>query len=442
MPMFARRRLQAMLDEVAAGLTDKKLNDLLGRLGKKTDARNVIGAEMELALLWAIQRVAHLSVEPLEDEGGNNPDAYSDDLLGHPAFIEVTAVSDEALSGEDLMRRTAKKIVDEVNRMRRGFGNRLHFEFHEHRIWTSKGSERCRMVPSEFAVDAGIRETLRRWISSGHAQLRLEAPDLDATITLRDRKQHPLFNFHSSLPPLAYSLTDNPIFQALKAKKRQLADRPAGTLGCVFLADAGCRPLRLLNERDPLGQYKSGAEIIDHFLRREGGLDVVAVFSAQRRRTLSSTQETLSWGAAAFCRAGIDASETNRQVVEVAQQLPCPRFEGYQAKTICQQGAFAPQERGWYMGAEIASGRDRMTVKVSSRLLQEYLAGRITKERFDDLAFGSLPNMFERNLSLGRTITLVSIEDGGLDEDDDKMVIEFEKDPAASPLENRRKGGT
>lgn len=63
MPLFARRRLQSMLAEIALHLDDAKARDLVRRLeDKRVD--QVLPAEMELALLWALSRVGEIHIEP------------------------------------------------------------------------------------------------------------------------------------------------------------------------------------------------------------------------------------------------------------------------------------------------------------------------------------------------------------------------------------------
>ena len=76
MPIFARRRLQAMLDTLAPVLGADKGRDLLGRLGNLKDVDQAIPAEMELALLGALGQLGPLEIEP-QLAGDARPDALS-----------------------------------------------------------------------------------------------------------------------------------------------------------------------------------------------------------------------------------------------------------------------------------------------------------------------------------------------------------------------------
>ena len=70
-----------MLDELSRHITATKANDLLARLEhRKTSA--ALAAEAELSMLWAISRVAHLTIEPTLPGSNRHPDASTNNLLG------------------------------------------------------------------------------------------------------------------------------------------------------------------------------------------------------------------------------------------------------------------------------------------------------------------------------------------------------------------------
>lgn len=82
------------------------------------------------------------------------------------------------------------------------------------------------------------------------------------------------------------------------------------------------------------------------------------------------------------------------------------------------------------------------TLKISSRVLHELLAGRISSDRFMELhgwdasrpGNGFSGNLFKLTLESGRMIKTIRVEPGG-DEDDDWLEFEFgAPDPAVSPF--------
>ena len=160
------------------------------------------------------------------------------------------------------------------------------------------------------------------------------------------------------------------------------------------------------------------------------------VGSAQRlRRTGLERRRKLVWNVNYFDRReGVEESEYKRLEL-LAAKLPRARFEGYQARQIHRQGAFRPNARGWYKGTVVDMHEGAMRIRISSRLLQEYLAGRLDATGFRNAAFGNNENLIDLWLKRGRTIQEASFEAGGVDEDDDYVVLHFEEDWGAKSLE-------
>jgi len=138
----------------------------------------------------------------------------------------------------------------------------------------------------------------------------------------------------------------------------------------------------------------------------------------------------LTWQVSLFCPKARRVSED--EVKKIAEIVPPPRFEGYQARSLHKQGLFTPSARGWYLGSEITIG-GALTMKISARLLQEYLAGKISLEQFERFACGK-DNQFRRWLEQGYTLSNANFVRAGIDEDDDYVIFEFLPDPAASSL--------
>lgn len=100
MPLFTRRRLQLMLDELYPVLGDAKARDLLNRLEDKR-VEQALPAEMELGLLWAIGQMGELEIEPEWWGGGSRPDAYTEQLVPEkPCAIAIAATSDNAIQAK------------------------------------------------------------------------------------------------------------------------------------------------------------------------------------------------------------------------------------------------------------------------------------------------------------------------------------------------------
>jgi len=389
---------------------------------------------MELGLLWSMKHAATLQVDPVIPDSTRVPEAFSPDLFDIPGYIEVTTVADNKLSGEQRMQRAAQQIVTHANTCRSKSGDNLYFMFAEKSYWEDRRFYREHHVASNFELDDQMKVQIGAWVTSpdfSSTRLRLESEAICVTIERKAYKQKAGFNFFSPLPPLAYDIEDNPLYSALRAKVEQLAGVPDDMLRVIFVADGGSRLLRRLSDRDHLGQHKSGADIINHVLRKYPEIDMVCAFSPQRGNSGHPVGEPVRWKPTAFHGARERVRSVDN-LQKLCAALPRPRFEGYQARSLQKQAAFRPG-RGWYLGTSMTLGKDKITMRMSARLLQEYLAGNLTREQFEKKLF-SEENLFKRWLDMGYTIRNTRVESAGVDEDDDHLVLEFERDPAAAPL--------
>lgn len=122
----------------------------------------------------------------------------------------------------------------------------------------------------------------------------------------------------------------------------------------------------------------------------------------------------------------------------MAAILPAPHYEGYQARSLFRQGAFAPEGHGQYLGMNVTtnSKEKQNTIRFPARLLLDLLAGRITEEWFRNYhtSSGRDTNLFAHWLNMGMTLSGAEISPRELDEDDDHIILHFSDDPAARPF--------
>ena len=437
MPIFARRRLRAMIDDISLLTSTSKVNDLLSRL-ESTVTRNALAAEAELSMLWAIAQVVDVTLEPVLSNG-RRPDALSRNLFpSASAVVEVRALSDDSFSGQDAMERTANIISSSADRIAKHAGRHLSFEFLDRSYWDGR-YRRDRCVDPAFQMHAKIEGQLREWIDGPGCPdrsqvLRVTSGRTDVLITWRDRPTKGPSVF-CRMPPVAYDLENNPIFKSLKKKSKQIKGAGSGHLRVVFLFDAGCQLLRYIGRAVHGGREIRGEEIIWHALSKLSGIDIVCVFSPFRDwGVVLGPRQDVVWNVTYFDpRKGVADGEYERLDL-LAAQLPRARFEGYQARQIHRQGAFRPNARGWYKGTRVDMHKGAMRIKISSRLLQEYMAGRLDASDFQFAAFGNNTNLINLWLAAGKTIQSATFETGSVDEDDDYVVFCFEEDWGAKSL--------
>lgn len=224
----------------------------------------------------------------------------------------------------------------------------------------------------------------------------------------------------------------NALYDTLKNKARQLKGVDQGVLKAIFLGDAGCR---LLRDIRPIGGTRevTGEKIIRAFLGRND-IDLVVVFVPRRASEYAVLHHDnpRMWFTYVFARTISDERHLNG-IQALADLLPSPYLHGYQARSWHQQRMFDPQGKGHYLPAHLTLNRTKMTLRISARGLQEFMAGRLSLEELKKFVVGD-HNPFEFELSKGRTIRNVRFEPKGTDSDDDYLVFEFEDDPAARPL--------
>lgn len=425
-----------MLDVIGQLLSEGQANDLFNRI-ENLDTSLALAAEFELGLLWALNNVTSVTLHPELTDTTKRPEAFCPELFpSAPAYVEITAVSDDTFSDRDKMERAANIISQFANRVRKGSSKHLYFHFAEKSSYENGKYRRFRRVEADFSLSTDIEVALREWLHKtdwpSPQNIRLTDETIDVTVQWKERV-HPEGRTFSSMPPIAYDIESNPVYKRLQDKRSQLSGVPDGSLKCIFLADAGCDTLRRLNHFDPTQRAINGEQIIWHFLVKST-VDIVVVFSPQRQNPYDPFHSPRIWRVTYFDkRTNVSATEYH-QLEQLTKLLPLPNYEGYQARSLHRQGAFDPQGHGQYLGSQVTSRGPFMStsMKLSARLVLEYLAGRITSEQFKH--FGGMPDIFESMMKRGNVLKAAHIERAGLDEDDDYLCFELEIDSAATPL--------
>lgn len=442
MAFLARRRLQAMLDDVSRLIPKEKTNDLLARLeNKKVD--QALPAEMELAMLWAFQKLGDMDVEPEWWGDSRRPDIVTEHFIpGVLTAVEIAAATDNSISGEEVMRRIALQFVNHANTLKKNLGNYLYFTFESEFVKQDGMKVRRRMAPEDHIVSEDSKHVLVEWLKSGQSnstRLHVREKDLSVFVEQKPFKVPDFHNVFCSIPPETHDAEDNPLHELLKRKSQQLKAAVNGTLRIILVADVGSTLLRHISsyrERFNRGNTVSGTDIIQSFLKKNSDrIDAVIVFTAQRE-SQPLRRDSLSWCGHAFSNNSELKSEIKNRFNNIISLLPSPVIEGYQARSLHLQGAFSPKARGHYLGVNMTSKMDSIRLSISSRLLLDLLAGRIKP---DQLPFfmGDRPGeigLIKRLLDNGKTLSHIEMAPRNLDEDDDYLVLSFTDDPAARPL--------
>lgn len=437
MPIFARRRLQSMINDLANHLSPVKSRSIINRIEHK-NTKDSIAAEIELGLLWGVSRVANLTIEPELSTSTARPDAFSDNLFPHaPALIEITAVSDDTFSGKDKMERAANIICAHANGIRKGSGNHLYFDFSEENRLKDGFRRRTRRITDKFNITDKFSNELNQWLGASDwpnvTPIRLTDEEIDVIIQWKPYV-HPHGRTHSSMPPVADHLEDNPVFKALRKKEKQLSKSSPGMLKCIFIGDAGCQMLR---ELKPLGYMDiRGGQVIHHFLRKSK-VDIVIVFSPHRKRAFFLGQnDEINWRVTVFDgKINNDLSSVYGKINELLSNLPPPQLESYQVRSRHQQGMLDIEYNNFYKGTIMTSKMAETSFKISTKLILNLLSGKITQEEFHFYAFGNDINLIRSAVDRGMSVNSAHMEQSGVDADDDYLILNFGPDWAIRRLQ-------
>lgn len=438
MPIFGRRQLQRMLDELGPWLERGKAKDLRNRLENERP-NQALPAEYELSITWAVSKMAGLEID--RPSGTRTPDIYSPDLLpSGPIIADVAALDDFTLSGANSMRRACNIINAQADRFLANSSSHLHYTFDEIMGYERGRNGRSaffrqRLVRRDFELDDDSRAKLKTWLESGPPAQPLVLKNAAISVLVAWKGYvHPLSNYFCKMPSLTYDLKENPLYASLRLKSKQLRAAEEGARRGVFLGDAGCGLLRDLSVHRSANNHFSGGQVILKFLDDYPAIDFVMVISANRERSNSGGGSKRFWRGNVFTRPGALSEEDAVRLNRLVETMLPPQLSGYSAYSWHEQGMCRPDARGHYVPTQMGLGGERLMLRISARAVQELIAGKLSHENFEQLTMNR-DNQVRRALDAGMTITSASFEPKGNNEDDDYLVLEFRSDPAARELQ-------
>jgi hypothetical protein len=434
-----------MIDDLQPFLERSKRQDLVQRLNNK-DPEQSLGAEAELSIAWSL-REFDLEIEPIWWKPPKCPDIYVEGLvLSNPLAIEVTSFADVAVSGEDVMDHCVQELVNVANAERKGAGNYLYFNFAETSIYRRGRNERGIAAPRDYKPSEATKLLISNWIITdrkSERHLRIEDAGLVVEIEYRAYKQIRYHNYHVSRPPRVYSDTSSPLYRRLAEKAVQLKDTPDSVWRVIVVIEAGSRFLAELSSKKVyLGveRYLTAQQVIQKFVQDKcDKIDAVIVLVPTKRPVNNfnlRSEPSSKWHVSIFGSKGIISNNLQNAFKRVIETIPAPRFDGFNARSLIRQKALKYDARGWYLAQGWTMKDDNYTYRMSSRAFQDFLAHRIDEEQFRRFVGAEkIGPSIGRFLDQGYTIQSIQFESGGIDKDDDYIVLELSRDPAACAFE-------
>jgi hypothetical protein len=436
--------MQKCIDHLARVIDADQLTPIVGKLNKRGDQR--LPTMWELVILDALSHVGKLRHEvPLAD--GSRPDFELESSIdGGPALLivgDITAVSDAWLDEQN----PVDVLFEELDKLARKCGldpNKFGCHVPGGRVG-AYGDERVKLsIPQKGQLRSLIRSVVKPWVrdikEAPDKAYRLDHLDGDTRFSLTYAPTQEFASGQYLSYDVALSLNRNPLFGALKNKINQLRYAPDNALRLIVACDGDCALLRGSSSYRSPGTY-SAREIVQDFLRQHSSIDAVLLVGIDELRGALGTRTAYKVRYDLFVGALRERSTRMGQATIIslekllramADHVPRPVRTAYNAVMRCREPGFG---RGMFGGSVI---KDNNSVSLSSRALQQLLAGEMTLEHFLDAhswdrAAGP-GNPFLRALRSGRMITKIEVQSEN-PRDDDWLTFKFgRRDPAITPF--------
>jgi hypothetical protein len=435
MYVFSRRAIQSCLDRLQGMLSIEQRRNLVHRLNQKGSQR--FATVWETVLLSALSTLGEITHEqPLSD--GRTPDVGFKYFSNEERIrVEIVSVSDAGAEEENPIA----EFSDEVGlaSLKAGVPSKgLQIQ-----VGHAQSTNRrpTLLLPKGAAKERIFKAYVRPFLSEiktrslAKHQVVIDEPGVRVSIDY-DRTR-PFFTFGHIYFKAARSLHVNPLWNALKAKAKQLRSTDAAEMKGIFVCDAGCDLLSHTSGLDRVG----ADEIVRDFLRQNRSLGFVAIFSSTKvlghPKDLRPGQYRISaklWTSSSYSRAR--ARFVQGFLKDIVTNLPTPVIDSANG---AMRSKLSGDDFGNLGGFEMSLGGTRGWVRVPGRALLGLLSGKISPSDFTAPFMGGegrppLPNPFERAYGEGRMISRVRVEPAE-NENDDWITFEFgPADPLTSPF--------
>lgn len=430
MAMWARRRIQRYLEENSAFVSQSTLHDWVQRLNTISD--HYVAIEWEVALLNGFATVGTVQHEPaLGEKRIDLVFTSSNRKLSFAA--DIATISDQQLHRENPVEAFSEELGRRARKTNIRTGG---FSFHvgEKRQPTHLGSgnQRSLLLPAmsgfgPYIFNSGWEDFIR---------LVKSKPDKSHEYTAREKNPavlvsiayHPgnfgVFQGQHGSYTGATVVDDNPLFNALKVKARQLKKSGYTGPSGIIICDGGCR---MLTSWPDWSTY-SMAQVVAEFLRQHGSVEFVSIIAIKQGSHWGRNEYVYDPKCFVPKRSRLSGTDLGGLIAEVVHGLPPIQLTPENAVRVMKwkkSGKYGLLG-GWSVGGN--------KVKISVRDLLALMAGRLDQERFVKGYATGGPNFFDLRLKRGELITSATVEHIP-DEDDDWITFEFgEPDPAVAPF--------
>ena len=288
--IFSRRAMQKCITDLNEVLEPTQLSSLVKRLN--TIGSDRLPAMWELMVLYGLSKVGDLSHEQMLPNG-RRPDINWKIPTLEKNFIsiigDITTISD---SGLDELN-PYKQFTHEVSRIASKFGLKpicFWCDVRGQIIGSSHKSKMRLMLPKKSEMNDFIKNKIEPWIYSlkanPHEKSIFDYKENNHSIKITYSPSHTSSGGGSYTSyKVATSKITNPLFNALKAKVKQLKREQDTAFRLIVACDGGCELLR--NGDSWKSHYTHNSrEIVAEFLRQHSSIDMVLLVATTELRSL------------------------------------------------------------------------------------------------------------------------------------------------------------
>lgn len=427
-----------MLDRCSDWMPPKAATALVARLNRR--GKNRLPDMWELVFLDALGQVAAVThEEPLAT--GACPDfqfvltATGDNIT---VVGDVTTVSDSGIDARNSFDALTEAVRERA--VKEGFlGGGFYVDVGHDEIGERANRKVQLAIPSGPAFEQLVRHHIKPFVQrvarNQSMPDKLVVNEAGARFTVRYEGPSEFAGGSYRTYDSALSITNNPIYNQLKAKAKQLRGAPPEAVRLLIVCDGDCATM---SRSAPLEGF-SARQITERFLQSTNSVDLVLLATVEKQNngswwTRHAMRGRYELVAAAAPRrparlTGTVLFQLGRMLQSAIDKVPQPVMTPTNAARRNVE-----TEVGASMSMALKSTGNE--VRISARALQELLAGTKSYERFAeehgwDTGQG---NVFRGQLASGRLFATARIEPDD-NEDDDWIVFEFGvPDPSVSPF--------
>lgn len=393
----------------------------------------------ETVVLHGLSRCGNLKSE-VALGSGRRPDVhFSAAALSFVA--DVTAVSDEGLDEENPFQALMSEIEATKKKIGLPMGG-LDVQVRSRLERKKRGSRTVLQLPKRRAIADFVRlkvePLIRAAANEGQFPIRISIDNEDAGVDITIDPSKSAFNSGSYA---AYSIPmirdQNPLYNALKAKARQLRGAP-GLTG-IFVGDGDSASMARARYHQ---QAVSPAEIVGEFFRQFSSVDFVVLMGVSEVLSplMYHQAPDLKNEISVFVRPDCEHTQLIEEAIRgMVEQFPAPGMTPVNAAHRARESDYWLGFHGGYQ-----MNRDD-TVRIGLREFTEIFAGLRTLADQGSKTVPAHPslhdkpniiqNVIRNHLANGRLPVALEVIKGSEDENDDWVDIRFgDPDPAISPL--------